>query len=111
VIIAILAGSVLIGGIKRIGEVAGKLVPAMAILYALGSLTIIIANIDAVPAAFATILQDAFTGTAAAGGFAGSTVIMAIRFGVARGIFSNEAGLGTALGRLNRPSAISRFLD
>lgn len=88
--------AVLIGGIRRIGEVAGRLVPLMAAFYVLGGLTIIGLQIDRVPAALATIVTDAFTGSAAAGGFAGSTLLMAIRFGVARGVFSNEAGLGTA---------------
>lgn len=88
--------AVLIGGIRRIGEVAGRLVPFMAAFYVLGGLTIIGLQIDQVPAALATIVTDAFTGSAAAGGFAGSTLLMAIRFGVARGVFSNEAGLGTA---------------
>ena len=88
--------AVLIGGIRRIGEVAGKLVPFMAAAYLLGGLLIIGLQIDQVPAALATIVTDAFTGSAAAGGFAGSTLLMAIRFGVARGVFSNEAGLGTA---------------
>ncbi|BAZ93349.1 Na+/alanine symporter [Thiohalobacter thiocyanaticus] len=88
--------AVLIGGIRRIGEVAGKLVPFMAAAYLLGGLLIIGLQIDQVPAALTTIVTDAFTGSAAAGGFAGSTLLMAIRFGVARGVFSNEAGLGTA---------------
>jgi len=91
-----LAAAVILGGIKRIGAVAAKLVPLMALIYIGGSLFIIISHIDAVPAALATIVNDAFTGTAAAGGFAGASVWMAIRFGVARGIFSNEAGLGSA---------------
>ncbi|KPK39978.1 MAG: sodium:alanine symporter [Gammaproteobacteria bacterium SG8_47] len=87
---------VLIGGIKSIAVVAGKLVPLMAFLYVGGALVIILSHLPEIPAAFATILSDAFTGTAAAGGFAGATIMMAIRFGVARGVFSNEAGLGTA---------------
>jgi len=91
-----LAAAVILGGIKRIGAVAAKLVPLMALIYIGGSLFIIISHIDAVPAALATIVNDAFTGSAAAGGFAGASVWMAIRFGVARGIFSNEAGLGSA---------------
>jgi len=91
-----LAAAVILGGIKRIGAVAAKLVPLMALIYIGGSLFIIISHIDTVPAALATIVNDAFTGTAAAGGFAGASVWMAIRFGVARGIFSNEAGLGSA---------------
>jgi AGCS family alanine or glycine:cation symporter len=96
IVLAVLTFMVIIGGIKRLGEVAGKLVPLMAILYIAGSLVIIFANIGQLPAAVALIFSDAFTGTAATGGFAGSTIMMAIRFGVARGIFSNEAGLGSA---------------
>jgi AGCS family alanine or glycine:cation symporter len=95
-VLAVLAGAVILGGIKRIGVVAEKLVPVMAILYILGSLVVIGANIEAVPGAFMTIINDAFTGTAATGGFAGTSVWLAIRFGVARGVFSNEAGLGSA---------------
>lgn len=95
-VFAVLTALVIIGGIRWIGEVAGRLVPFMAIVYILGGLIIIAANIQALPAAVATIVSDAFTGTAAAGGFAGATIMLAIRFGVARGIFSNEAGLGTA---------------
>ncbi len=96
VVLAALTSVVIIGGIKRIGDVAGKLVPIMAVLYVLGALVIIAVHIEDIPAAVSLIFTDAFTGTAAAGGFAGSTVMMAIRFGVARGIFSNEAGLGSA---------------
>ena len=95
-VIAILAALVILGGIKRIGTVAGKLVPIMAIGYIVGSLIIIIANIAEVPAALMIIIDSAFNRTAAAGGFAGATVLMAIQMGVARGIFSNEAGLGSA---------------
>ncbi len=95
-VIAVLAGAVIIGGIRRIGEVAEKLVPFMATIYFAGAVIVIVANIGQVPAAFATIINDAFTGTAAAGGFAGAGVWAAIRFGVARGVFSNEAGLGSA---------------
>ena len=94
--IAALAAAVIFGGIRRIGEVASALVPFMAIAYVLGSLVIIVINIDALPSALAMIVTDAFTGTAATGGFAGATVWAAIRFGVARGVFSNEAGLGSA---------------
>jgi len=95
-ILAILTALVLIGGVKRIGTVAGKLVPIMAIAYVAGALLIILMQFDQVPAAIGLIVSDAFTGTAATGGFAGASVMMAIRFGVARGVFSNEAGLGTA---------------
>lgn len=95
-VIAVLAGIVILGGIKRVGNVAGKLVPFMAIVYIAGSLFIIISNLAEVPAAFDVIIDSAFNGHAAAGGFAGATVLMAIQKGVARGIFSNEAGLGSA---------------
>jgi len=91
-----LVGAVLIGGIKRLADVAGKLVPFMAITYLLAGLIILALHLPAVPAAIALVVDSAFTGTAATGGFAGATVMMAIQFGVARGVFSNEAGLGSA---------------
>lgn len=94
--IAVLVGLVLLGGIKRIGEVAGKLVPMMAVFYVGGGLLVLALHIDRIPEAISLILYHAFNPTAAAGGFAGATVWAAIRFGVARGIFSNEAGLGSA---------------
>ncbi|MBL4712047.1 MAG: sodium:alanine symporter family protein [Gammaproteobacteria bacterium] len=93
---AILAAMVLIGGIKRIANVAGKLVPFMALAYVLAGIVILVINIEAIPAAFSLIFTHAFTPVAATGGFAGAAVWAAIRFGVARGIFSNEAGLGSA---------------
>jgi len=94
--IAVLAGLVLIGGIRRIAVVAGKLVPLMAIAYLLGGLVVLALHAGAIPGALMEIVRQAFTPTAATGGFAGATVWMAIRFGVARGVFSNEAGLGSA---------------
>ena len=96
IVMATLTGAVILGGIKRIAKVAEKLVPFMASAYILGALIIIIINISAVPAALLLIVEDAFTGTAAEGGFLGATVMMAVRWGFARGIFSNEAGLGSA---------------
>jgi AGCS family alanine or glycine:cation symporter len=95
-ILAAFAGMVILGGIRRIAEVAQFLVPFMGIAYVLGSLVIIGMNLGSVPAVFTTILDAAFTGTAATGGFAGASIWMAMRFGVARGVFSNEAGLGSA---------------
>jgi AGCS family alanine or glycine:cation symporter len=92
----VLTAVVILGGIKRIAVVAAKLVPFMASAYILGALWIIFSHITQVPAALASIVTDAFTGTAASGGFAGAAVWAAIRYGVARGIFSNEAGLGSA---------------
>ncbi|MEQ8734883.1 MAG: sodium:alanine symporter family protein [Rhodospirillaceae bacterium] len=95
-VILTLTALVLIGGIQRIAQVAGRLVPAMVAFYVTASLIILAINITEIPAALAMIVTDAFTGTAATGGFAGAAVMAAIRFGVARGIFSNEAGLGSA---------------
>ncbi len=95
-VMMILTAIVILGGIRRIGVVAAKLVPVMALAYVAGALWIILAHLSEVPAALGSIVSDAFTGTAATGGFAGAAVWAAIRFGVARGIFSNEAGLGSA---------------
>ena len=96
IIIMILVGLVLVGGLQRISTVAGRLVPAMAVLYILASLVVILLNIGALPHAVGLIFTHAFTPSAATGGFAGAAVWAAIRFGVARGVFSNEAGLGSA---------------
>ncbi|SDR65647.1 alanine/glycine:cation symporter family protein [Agrococcus carbonis] len=87
---------VLVGGIKSIGRVTAGFVPIMIVFYVLGGLYILLANLGALPAALAQIFTDAFTGTAAAGGFAGSVLIIAVQMGVARGLFSNESGLGSA---------------
>ena len=87
---------VLVGGVKRVGIVSGKLVPFMAVFYVCLCLTIIFMHIEKLPSIFWWVVTDAFTPTAAQGGFAGATIMMAIRMGVARGVFSNEAGLGTA---------------
>ena len=95
-VIATLAALVIIGGVKRIAQVAAKLVPFMAIAYVLAARTIVFLNIDKLPDALTLIVKSAFSGTAASGGFIGATIWMAIRWGFARGIFSNEAGLGSA---------------
>jgi AGCS family alanine or glycine:cation symporter len=95
-VIAIGVGLVLIGGIRSIGRVTGVFVPFMILLYMGGSLVLLLMNLEHVPAAVARIFGDAFTGTAAAGGFLGSTLREVMRNGVARGIFSNESGLGSA---------------
>lgn len=92
----ILVGLVILGGVKRIAAVASWLVPIMAGAYLVAGLVILTLNAAAIPDAIELIVSSAFTGTAAQGGFAGAAVWMAIRFGVARGIFSNEAGLGSA---------------
>lgn len=94
--LAVLTGIVIIGGIRRIGKVTEKLVPAMALFYVLGALVIILMHLDRLPEALGLIFSHAFAPASAAGGFAGATVAAAIRFGVARGVFSNEAGLGSA---------------
>lgn len=96
IVVAAAAAFILVGGIKRIGQVAEKIVPFMAAFYILGALIILIMNASAIPGAFASIFSNAFTGTAATGGFIGATVAQAIRYGVARGVFTNEAGLGSA---------------
>ena len=95
-VLAGLTGAVVLGGIRRIGAVAEKLVPAMAICYIIAVLFVLVVNFSALPGALWTIITSAFTPTAAAGGFVGATVMAGIQRGVARGIFSNEAGLGTA---------------
>ncbi len=96
VVIMVLVGLVIIGGIRRIAHVAEYLVPFMAISYLIFGLIIMAIYADGIPAAIALILKHAFTPAAAEGGFAGAAVWAALRFGVARGIFSNEAGLGSA---------------
>lgn len=96
IVLAVVTALVIIGGIKRIGAFTEKLVPFMAAIYILGGLVIILINAAKIPAAFALIFSSAFTGKAAVGGFAGATIAQAIRFGIARGVFTNEAGLGSA---------------
>jgi AGCS family alanine or glycine:cation symporter len=95
-VLTLITGAVILGGIKRIAAVANWLVPFMAVGYITASLVVLAYHWAALPGAFALIVSSAFTGTAAAGGFAGAAMMAAIRYGVARGIFSNEAGLGTA---------------
>ncbi|MDO6620277.1 MULTISPECIES: sodium:alanine symporter family protein [unclassified Shewanella] len=95
-VLMVLVGAVLMGGIKRIAEVAGKLVPLMTLFYIAAGLAVLVVYADQIPAAFELIIHSAFNPVAAQGGFAGAAVWAAIRFGVARGVFSNEAGLGSA---------------
>lgn len=92
----VVVATVLLGGIQRIAKVSASLVPFMCVGYVLMSLVVLVIFSDRIPAAIALIFESAFTPVAATGGFAGAAVIMAIQYGVARGIFSNEAGLGTA---------------
>jgi AGCS family alanine or glycine:cation symporter len=96
VVLLVLTAAVILGGIQRIAAVANWLVPFMAIGYILAAMIVLVVHAADVPAAFVTIVANAFTPTAAVGGFAGAAVMAGIRYGVARGIFSNEAGLGTA---------------
>ena len=94
--LAVLTFAVIIGGVKRIASIAEYLVPTMAVLYIGGGLVILAMNIADVPGGLVYIVKSAFTPTAATGGFAGAAVWAGLRFGVARGVFSNEAGLGSA---------------
>jgi len=96
VTLAVLVGMVVLGGMKRIATVATFIVPFMALAYLLAGLVVLADHASAIPDALALCFEGAFSGTAAAGGFAGALVKEAIRFGMARGIFSNEAGLGSA---------------
>jgi len=97
-VIALLVGSVIIGGIRRIAKVTAKLVPFMAIVYVIAALVVIVLNYEKVGSAFGLIFHYAFNDVpqSATGGFAGASVWMIMRFGIARGLFSNEAGLGSA---------------
>ncbi len=96
VVLCALTAAVLIGGVKSISKVCGTLVPFMALFYVLGCLYILIVNHAYLWEAVKVIVSSAFTAKAAGGGFAGSTVLMAARYGIARGLFSNESGLGSA---------------
>lgn len=95
-VLSICTGLVLLGGIKFIGRVTSLMVPLMALLYTFLGLGVIFYYFDRVPAALYNIFSSAFTGQAASGGFIGSSILLAVRMGVSRGIFSNEAGLGSA---------------
>ena len=94
--LTVVVAAVTIGGLKSIATVASKVVPGMAVLYFFTTVGIMIVFADQVPNAIATVLNSAFNPTAAQGGFLGATVMLAMRSGVARGVFSNESGLGSA---------------
>ena len=96
IILSVLVGLVIIGGIQSITRVSERLVPFMAVFYVIGCLIILIMNVDVLGEAVVTIVTSAFTTKAATGGFIGSTVAMACRYGFARGLFSNESGMGSA---------------
>ena len=96
IILSVLVGLVIIGGIQSITRVSEKLVPFMAVFYVIGCVIILVMNVDVLGEAVVTIVTSAFTTKAATGGFIGSTVAMACRYGFARGLFSNESGMGSA---------------
>lgn len=96
VVLSVLAGLSIIGGIKSISNVAAKLVPFMGLFYIVGCIIILVMNADAMGAAVVAICQSAFSARSAAGGFIGSTVALACRYGFARGLFSNESGMGSS---------------
>ena len=121
-LLAILTGLVVIGGIKRIADVASYLVPFMVAIYFLGALLVISRHVDQLGAGLMMVFDHAFTGTAATGGFVGASLSNGIRYGVARGLFSNESGMGSApivaaAARTNHPckqalvSMTGTFLD
>lgn len=95
ILLAVGAAAVILGGIKSIGRFTSAFVPLMIVLYVGGAIVILAANVTEIPGALRLVVTDAFTGTSAAGGFAGAAFLAALRQGVARGIFSNESGLGT----------------
>lgn len=96
VFLGVLIWAVIVGGIKRIGQIASKIVPLMSAVYVVGAIAVLLLHYTDVPEAFMMIIRHAFRPTAAIGGFAGSVVLRTIQMGVARGIFSNEAGLGSS---------------
>jgi alanine or glycine:cation symporter, AGCS family len=96
IVAMVLVGAVTLGGIARIGATAEKIVPFMAVMYLIAAAVVLLLHLPQLPGALAMIVRHAFEPAAAAGGFAGATVLGAMRYGVARGIFSNEAGLGSA---------------
>ncbi|MGL5110477.1 MAG: alanine/glycine:cation symporter family protein [Vibrio ordalii] len=96
VVLTLLVAFVTVGGIQSIAKVAGKVVPAMALFYILACLSVIISNSDQLLTAISLVITSAFTSTAATGGFLGASIMLAIQSGIARGVFSNESGLGSA---------------
>jgi AGCS family alanine or glycine:cation symporter len=95
-VLSVLLGLIILGGIKRIAAVTEKLVPIMAVIYVLGALSVIVMNYENIIPSFVSIFADIFTGSSAAGGFLGATIAYAFNRGVNRGLFSNEAGQGSA---------------
>jgi AGCS family alanine or glycine:cation symporter len=95
-VLSVLLGMIILGGIKRIAKVTEKLVPIMAIIYVIGALSVIVMNYENIVPSFISIFADVFTGSSAAGGFLGASIAYAFNRGVNRGLFSNEAGQGSA---------------
>ncbi|GFD82455.1 amino acid transporter [Alteromonas sp. KUL156] len=95
-VLGILLALVILGGIQRIAAFTARVVPVMAVIYLIGALAVIFANLDNIGPSFAAVIGDAFTGSAAAGGFLGASLAYAFNRGVNRGLFSNEAGQGSA---------------
>ena len=121
-VLSLLLGAVIIGGIRRIAAVTSRIVPVMGVIYAIGAFAVIVSNLDQVIPSFLSIFQTAFTGSAAAGGFLGASFAYAFNRGVNRGLFSNEAGQGSApiahaAARANEPvseglvSILEPFID
>ncbi|CAH8191399.1 alanine/glycine:cation symporter family protein [Vibrio aestuarianus] len=96
IVLTLLVAFVTVGGIKSIANVAGKIVPAMALFYIVACLSVIVSNSDKLLDAISLVITSAFTSTAATGGFLGASIMLAIQSGIARGVFSNESGLGSA---------------
>jgi AGCS family alanine or glycine:cation symporter len=96
VVLTGLAAMVIVGGIKKISKVSETIVPFMAVFYFVGAMIILVLHADAIPSSIALVIRSAFTSTAASGGFLGATIMMAVQSGIARGVFSNESGLGSA---------------
>jgi AGCS family alanine or glycine:cation symporter len=96
IVLAVCTGAVILGGVKKIGNVAAVIVPVMAVIYVAGCLVILARFAGEVPAAISLVIHDAFSGTAATGGFLGASLMLAIQKGVSRGVFSNESGMGSA---------------
>ncbi|MGF1805964.1 amino acid carrier protein, partial [Aliivibrio sifiae] len=95
-VLTVLVAIVTLGGIQSIAKVAEKVVPTMSVVYVVSCLTVLIMQVEALPAAIQLVITSAFTGSAATGGFVGASIMLAIQSGVARGVFSNESGLGSA---------------
>lgn len=96
IVLTVFTGLVILGGVKNIGRVSAVMVPLMAVVYVSGCLAILVLHAAQIPAALLQVFHDAFTGTAATGGFLGSATMLAIQKGVSRGVFSNESGMGSA---------------